>query len=268
MSVVASPFSDSERHGGRELDVTANRARVLGPRRLSGHVAAHIKSMIASGALAPGDRINESHLMKELGVSRSPVREAILSLEGQGLAVVRPHHGAFVRPVDDAVLHDIAEVRAVLEGAVAAELAGRIREDPTLLDPLAELADLMTLSARSPDPDRLAEAHMGFHDALIGSSPNPVLREMLAELRELTELFITLGHREFMRSEPDALARQHQQLIEVFRTGDPDASERAYRAHIDYAHRPPRRGAAARQTVAETKGALGSPLIRPLKEHR
>lgn len=177
--------------------------------------------------------------MKHLGVSRSPVREAILNLEGQGLVVVRPHRGAFVRPVDEGVLHDIAQVRAVLEGTVAAELAEHFTEDPAPIDRLAQLADVMTASARSADPDRLAEAHMAFHSALIESSPNLVLREMLAELHELTELFLTLGHREFMRGDPESLARQHQELVEALRSGDPETCERQYRSHIQYAHRRP-----------------------------
>src|ERR1041384_6541301 len=83
---------------------------------LSGRIATTLAERITSGALAPGSRLMQDHLAAEFGVSHMPVREAFRKLEAQGLVVSKPRCGVSVSLIDPAVVREVTEMRAVLEG--------------------------------------------------------------------------------------------------------------------------------------------------------
>src|SRR5213593_2244766 len=94
------------------------------PTTLATEIARHLREAIIKGELAPGERVNESKLTRDLGLSRSPVREAIRILESEGLLTLEPHRGAHVRPLGDDDLQEIFDVRLMIE-------SHGLRRDPT-----------------------------------------------------------------------------------------------------------------------------------------
>src|SRR4051795_6810596 len=95
----------------------------------TGRVREQLQHAILEGVLKPGERLRAEALAQRYGTSRTPVREALLQLEAQGLVEVEPNRGAVVRAFDRADLLDLYEVRALLEPAAAARAATRIGED-------------------------------------------------------------------------------------------------------------------------------------------
>src|SRR5690606_37751323 len=87
------------------------------------NVAEQLRQRIASKALKPGDRIDEQALTKELGISRTPLREALKVLQGEGLVTLIPHRGCFVAELNEQDLDDIYEIVAMLESRCAAAVA-------------------------------------------------------------------------------------------------------------------------------------------------
>lgn len=201
-------------------------------RRLSDRIADHLRSQIASGKFNPGDHLNEVHLTKSLGVSRSPVREAILQLERDGFVDIAPHRGAFVRRVDASVLREIGLVRALLEGAVVRELTQRQSTESFDSSAFDDDIQQMRVAVAEDDREALATAHLAFHSRLSDLSNNSVLRRMLVDLRAQTSVFIRFGHAQFMRGELGELVARHQQLLQVIEDGDIERAEQEYGSHI------------------------------------
>src|SRR5262249_27465512 len=109
-------------------------------RRTTGDlVAEHLRQLVFTGELRPGDRIPQADLANELGVSRLPVREAVIELARDGLVTVEPHSGAFVAPFDAEVVRQHFEIVGLVQGLAAETLAES--RDP---EAIAELADLVT----------------------------------------------------------------------------------------------------------------------------
>jgi DNA-binding GntR family transcriptional regulator len=103
------------------------------------HVGEHVRQLIFSGALRPGDRIPVDAIAEELGVSRLPVREALLGLARDGLVVMAPHQGAYVGPFDEDVVRDHFEIVGLVQGLAAARLAARAASSasgPAILEQL------------------------------------------------------------------------------------------------------------------------------------
>lgn len=206
-------------------------------RRLSDRIADHLRSQISSGKFNPGDHLNEVQLTKSLGVSRSPVREAILQLERDGFVDIAPHRGAFVRQVDASVLREIGLVRALLEGAVVRELTQR--QTTESFDSSAFEDDLrrMRVAVAEDDGEALATAHLAFHSRLCNLSNNRVLRQMLVDLRAQTSVFIRFGHTQFMRGDLSELVGRHEELLRTIESGDIERAENEYGAHIIFLKR-------------------------------
>ena len=124
----------------------------------SDHVAEHLRAMIFSGRLRPGERLRQDEIAADLGVSRLPVREAVQVMERDGLVVVEPHLGAFVAPFDAQVIHDHFEIVGLVQGAAARRLAQR--GDPAMLAQLGEIASAIIAAE---EPDRVHELTLGFY---------------------------------------------------------------------------------------------------------
>src|SRR5215218_8110012 len=121
----------------------------VGDRSISRHVYAAIVESVRTGELRPGDRINEAALSRRLGISRTPVREAVIRLCQEGLLVAVPRRGAFLPQVTEQDVNDVAVVRALIEG-FAAGLACR-RASLENLAELDRLVEEMRLAAERGD---------------------------------------------------------------------------------------------------------------------
>jgi DNA-binding GntR family transcriptional regulator len=197
-----------------------------------GHQAhARIVEDIRRGLLPPGTRLREVDLAERLGISRTPVREALRMLEADGLVVHLPRQGAVVRSLDYAEVIELYEMRAVLEGT-AARLAARVASD-------VELASLAALNeafaAALHDPAEAAEVNRQFHAALMNAARNRFLRGSVAGLSKT--MFI-LGRTTLMGPRrAEAAHGEHARVLGALAARDGERAEIAMRAHIEAALR-------------------------------
>ncbi|MBY6122544.1 GntR family transcriptional regulator [Mameliella alba] len=183
---------------------------------------------IRAGHLMPGDRLMEVELAKRLGFSRTPVREAIRQLEGDGVVTHVPRVGAAIRRLDHAEISELYDMRTVLEGT-AARFAARAASEVEL----AELADIhAAMAAGDGDPFVL---NRQFHAALLDAARNRFLMKAVASIHTTLLILGPTTLREEERAE-DAL-REHAAILEGLQARDQDAAEQAMRAHIAAAHR-------------------------------
>jgi DNA-binding GntR family transcriptional regulator len=190
-----------------------------------------IRDAIVGGKLSPGERIVEDRLCSELGVSRSPVREALRKLEGEGLVAILPRRGAVVTELSERDGIDLLEVREALEGLAARLAASRIT--------VAELGELEQICARmgraiaSGDDVALVEQNTKFHHAIIQASRNRWIGEFMAGVRAQTRR-IYRSSIELPGRGPGSL-REHTELVAALRQGDPQQAEALARQHVQRA---------------------------------
>ena len=152
-----------------------------------------IRGQILDGKLRPGERLVEDKLSVELGVSRVPVREALLGLAMEGLVRLEPRRGATVAEITPEIVAELVEVRALLEG-LNARLAAR-RHDPEIVASLRATLARGNAAATTGSRDQLARLNAEFHERLAEASHNSVLSEVMRGLRERTSLAFAINGR-------------------------------------------------------------------------
>jgi DNA-binding GntR family transcriptional regulator len=183
---------------------------------------------IRTGTLAPGVRLRETDLADRLGISRTPVREAIRQLEADGLVVHLPRQGATIRSLDHAEVVELYEMRAVLEGT-AARLAARAASDIEL----AELAALNADLAAAPSGPPAREVNRQFHRMLLEAARN---RFLLKAVSALQKTLLILGPTTLADpSRATAAVAEHAAVLAALQARDGAGAEAAMRAHVDAA---------------------------------
>ena len=195
-------------------------------------VAVHeaIKHAILTGELKPGRPLVETDLAAVLGVSKTPVREALKTLAGAGLVTMHPYKGAVVRTVDDEQARHIYDLRLLLEPealgrAVTAEHDWRPAHDA-----------LARADASTDQADR-SLANRDFHHELYAGCGNPLLVRMLDDLRDQTALVSAAAWLHDPASPPftpswEHEAAEHRGILDAARDGDPDCAAALLHAHI------------------------------------
>jgi len=199
------------------------------PRTLVEHVVDVILSAAARGQLLPGDRMVEKDLCQMLGISRVPLREALRSLESQGIVTSEPYRGIRLMSVSKEKLDHILDVRVVLESLAARRAIEGGHNGPAGVARLRQAVDDLRIMGERDDVYGFAKADTEFHRTLCSLSGNPVLSAQWEALaRQLTIIFglSTLG------KPINTIVHEHKLLMEVFEAGDLDAMERAIREHI------------------------------------
>lgn len=185
---------------------------------------------IRAGHLIPGDRLRETELAARLGVSRTPIREAIRQLESDGLVTHVPRHGASLRKLDYAEVMELYEMRAVLEGT-AARLAARAASE-------VELGELVTLNDTLAEIGTGAEAaHLNriFHATLLDAAKNRFLSKSMLSLQKT---LMILGPTMLSDTDrADAAVAEHRRILDALQSRDGNAAELAMRAHIEASQR-------------------------------
>jgi DNA-binding GntR family transcriptional regulator len=189
-------------------------------RRFSDDVAKLLRGRILSGDLQPGERLNEVHLSERYGISRSPIREALQSLSGEGLVTFVAGKGAFVQELTADELRNLGEVREALE-TQAARLAAE-RATPEDLD---ELERSTSITADHGD-----EGPSSFHFVLFRVARNPRLELIGSSTTSRLRLARS-------RSASDAARlvqanAEHRDIVAAIRAGDADTAASLMRAHI------------------------------------
>jgi DNA-binding GntR family transcriptional regulator len=207
------------------------------PRRLSDQVTTLLRSRIYSGEYKPNQRLLELDLCAELGISRSPLREALLRLHRDGLVELRPRRGASVASFSQDDIREIAELRAALEGLAAREAAAR--QDEADLTRLRHHLEDMQRAADRGDAVAAAVAHIEFHRSIGRASG---MARLVGFLDQLAVQSVALhGYAELTAPELLQLTASHAPLIDVIAGGDCDAAEGAVVAHIKGLSEPIRR---------------------------
>lgn len=190
---------------------------------------AELRRMILSGDAAAGARLGEAELAETLGLSRTPVREALQRLNSDGLVEVLPHRGARVVRWSTEDLEEIFELRGLMEPYAAARAARRGVPAEALRE-LAACCDAMEAAAAEGDFQALAQLNDRFHGEVIALSGN---RRLPALLKSVVHAPLVLGT--FRRYDDAALRRSmghHRELVSALRAGDPAWAEAVMRAHI------------------------------------
>ena len=194
---------------------------------LRDRVLEEVKERIIAGDLPTGARLHERNLSQELGVSRVPLREAILTLAAQGLVEMRPRIGAFVRPMTKSYIEDLFAVRLALE-PLAASLAARNRDAHQLAELTRLLAEERDALAAGDDK-RGSLVNADFHLEVLRASGNEVLFALMAPLQsQIQRLFrrtITTISRE--------LTEDHTTLLEAVRDQDAVRAAEIARRHVE-----------------------------------
>jgi GntR family transcriptional regulator, rspAB operon transcriptional repressor len=200
-------------------------------RRTADAVFAHLQAAIVGGRLTAGERVDIDAVAAELDVSRTPIREALLRLEGEGLVERIPYRGAIVRGVDAGLAEETTAVRVHLEG-MAVRLAVARLTDETLDDMADALQRLATLES-SADYDREVwnDLNDRFHNALYTAAVCPSLTRQIEALAAQANRIRT--HFDVRSGPVDA---EHAAILEACRARDADRAARVAQEHILRAH--------------------------------
>ena len=189
-----------------------------------------VRDLIMSGELSPGAVLNQAVLAREIGISTTPLREALRRLSQQGLVELDAHRDARVTQLHAEEARDLLEVRLSLD-PLAAALAAERRTQPDLAELRAALEGLESLPT-DPSVAQLA-AHRRFHAALYRSSHNALLVEMLDGLWDTSDRYRRHGLQvERDDEERAATAREHALIVQAVADGDGATAAEVMRAHI------------------------------------
>lgn len=206
------------------------------PKHMVGPALAYetIRSWIVEGRLRSGDRLVEQRIAEELGLSRTPVREAVRMLAAEGLVVAERHRGAAVRTLDRSDVLDLYELRARLE-AYAAELAAQRRTEVHLAAIDRGIADYdAALRDRGIDPlqrtRRVSAANRCVHDAVIAASGHERLAHLLARTVDAPLVFDAFRH--FDEAQLERSNQFHAMIRHAIASGEPSRAAGLMREHI------------------------------------
>jgi len=201
----------------------------------------HVKDRLLAGRYADGELLSEGAIAEELGISRTPVREALLQLQAERLLTLYPKRGALVTPMSPREVADLFEVRELVE-----------RHALRLADPEQVVAELERVIARqrallaADDRAGFAAADRDFHRAWVAAAGNAVLLDLYDGLRDRQHRLVAAT----VAADPEraaAILAEHLRIVIALRAGDRAAAERALLDHLEIARAasgaPPRRAA-------------------------
>lgn len=214
-------------------------------RNISETVAAAVRDMIVDGQLGAGERVNEVHLAKQLGISRTPLREALNRLAAEGALDARPRLGLFVRPLTCAEFDQLYDLRPILDPE-ALRLAGipspqRIARLERLNRALMKARDAKTAIALDDE----------WHLELLAGCPNRVLIEMIANVMLRTRRYELA----LMRERPQVLRaiEDHARILSALRVSDIEAACAALKHNMQTGKAPVMAWLKVREAAAARK---------------
>lgn len=188
-----------------------------------------LRQAILKGELKPGERLLEIQLANKLGVSRTPVREAIRKLELEGLVIMIPRRGAEVADITEKSLKDVLEVRKALE-ELAVQLACE-KMMPEEIERLKDEAEKFRHVAGNPDVTKVAEADVRFHDIIYMATGNQKLISLLNNLREQMYRYRV----EYLKRDDvyESIFHEHDEIVRFIEEKDKVAASKIVSEHID-----------------------------------
>lgn len=188
-----------------------------------------LRQAILRGDLKPGERLMEVKLANKLGVSRTPIREAIRKLELEGLVLMVPRKGAEVAEITEKSLRDVLEVRKALEELAVQLACDRITEEE--IEQLKEVAKEFRSNLQEKDVTKIAEIDVKFHDILYLATNNQKLVQLLNNLREQMYRYRI----EYLKREDvyPILMKEHEDIILHLSRRDKEKALEVMACHID-----------------------------------
>jgi len=187
-----------------------------------------LRQAIILGELKPGERLMEVHLAEKMGVSRTPVREAIRKLELEGLVNMVPRKGAHVADLSVKDIMDVLEVRACLDGLATSLAATRITQDE-----IKELKHIHTQFINYIEKDNLQgsiKKDVEFHDVIYRSSRNERLIQITSNLREQVQRFRVIYLKDYSNTKD--IINEHNDIIDALIAKDPSKAQEVAQKHI------------------------------------
>lgn len=210
-------------------ELTFNLPTIQNKLTLTERVYSSIKEAILELTLPPGTALVEDELARQLETSKTPVRDALVALERDGLVVKIPYKGTYVSTVSQKDAAEIFELRAVLEG-LAARLATR-SFSPRELDEAEKLLDAADEARMRGDFESASKFGATFHNLIHYRAENrlliPILGKLDDQLRRLRRLSDLISGR------LDKSSHEHRQILAALRTGDPLQAEAIMRTHLE-----------------------------------
>jgi DNA-binding GntR family transcriptional regulator len=203
------------------------REKIL-PAQLERRVYERLRDEIVAGSLSPGEQLVEARIADELGVSKTPVREALIRLQRDGLVEIEPYRGARVLEPSADDVREVLELRSLLECQIARDLAAR--RPPEVLDALEASVAESREALASGDADRLRDALTAFSDIMAEACGNNRMAKLLDDLRSVLLLIGNTSLRAPGREERSIA--EHEAILAALKAGDGDEAARATAAHI------------------------------------
>lgn len=200
-------------------------------KRLALQAYEQIRDLILSGAALPGTMLTERRLAETLEMSRTPIRDALLMLEGEGLLMRQGTRGLQVRELRIEDFMDAVEIRLLLEPGAAALAAGRmsVEELASLKDQLGDLLKGATNQQEKPSRSLIIEVDERVHNGIADATGNRQLAQIIRTLRRQTQIFDLRRLPERL----EATCREHLDIVQALQAADGDAAAKAMRTHLE-----------------------------------
>ncbi|WP_186382984.1 GntR family transcriptional regulator [Amycolatopsis acidiphila] len=199
--------------------------------RTSEGVARVLRNEIFSGRLKPGEPVRERLLAEQLGVSRTPVREALFTLQSEGLVELTPNRGATVRTITARDIMQIYTLREVLESYAAGEAAqARTSED---LEALEDAHAKLERVSPTGTPMQVAMADLAFHTLVSEAAGSRMLQTIMGQVLAFTVSF--RSNYSYPGERAAVAIEQHRAILDALREQDAERAERLMREHVESA---------------------------------
>ena len=187
-----------------------------------------LRDAILTGKIEPGERLMELHLARKLGVSRTPIREAIRMLELEGLAVTVPRKGAQVAKLSEKDLIDVLEIRDALDELAVKSTCGKMQEKD--FDELQEALEAFEKETRGGDVRTIVEADEAFHNIIYRATDNPRLMTLVQNLKEQMYRY----RYEYIKdnADYDTLIAEHNAILDGLRRKDEEYVRTVMHTHL------------------------------------
>ncbi len=188
-----------------------------------------LKRQILIGEIVPGTRMMEVELADEMGVSRTPVREAIRKLEIEGLVTIEPRRGAYASDISVKDMLDVLEVREDMEALAASLTASRITDEE--IDEMERVNEEYYNAVHAGDTSEIIRSDERFHKTIVRFTGNKTLISMSETLQELATRFRYLYYDDLSRYEN--MPKEHEGIIQAIKTGNEEMAREAAKEHVN-----------------------------------
>ena len=188
-----------------------------------------LKRQILVGEIAPGTRMMEVELAEDMGVSRTPVREAIRKLEKEGLVTIEPRRGAYASDISIKDMVDVLEVRQMLEGMAASMAAQKVTEEEKL--DFVEANSAYKNAVKKGNIEEIIRYDELFHKLIVSYSGNKTLNQLLSQVQELALRFRYIYYDDFSRYEN--MPVEHEEIEEAIISGDTQKAKVVAEEHVE-----------------------------------